>query len=768
VYGAPVFGAIFAPRMLRVLGILLLFSLPFGLAGQPGLLIQRTLKPVQIDARMDEADWQNAQVVTNFMQYFPYDTSLANGQTEVRMMYDDDNIYLFAKMYNVGPRTYVTPSLRRDFRGEANDGLTIVFDPFQDRTNGFVFGTNPYGVQREGLIANGGGTGRDFSLDWDNKWYSESAIHPEYWVTEMAIPFKTLRFKEGLDKWYINFYRIDSENAERSTWSPIPRNFDIVNMAFNRELIWDKPLRTPGSNISLIPYLAGGQAQDFARGTPPSQTRGIGADAKVAIGPALNLDLTVNPDFSQVEVDQQVTNLDRFEIFFPERRQFFLENADLFASFGVEGTRPFFSRRIGLVRDESIGQNIQNPIPFGARLSGKITNNTRVGFLNMQAGRDVSIGLPSTNFTVATLQQKVFARSNFGLMVVNKQAFQDSLGGDFTLSPKKFDRVLGFDYNLASKNNRWNGKFFYHREFNEKRLDSTFATGGFLNYGSVNWQVDVFVRNVGANYNPAAGFVRRTDFVQGAATVWRNFYPARGRVQSHGPGFDFDLLGNQRYTSIRTDLDLGRLEIKLLDWDANLMYRIRWRSTANFTMRLRTEYTYLFFPFDPSGTQGRRLAAGTDYRVPLVVASYVSDARKRFFFNVATRSGGYFNGTRLSLSGAVNYRYQPYGFASLDFTFNRIQLPEPYNDANLFLIGPRFDFTFSRSVFWTTFFQYNSQIANLNINSRFQWRFKPVSDLFIVYTDNYLAESFSNGQMFFVGPPRNRAIVLKLTYWLNI
>jgi len=754
--------------MLRATFFFMSLALSAVLYAQSGILIQRTRQPVQIDARADEPDWQNAQVATDFMQYFPYDTSLANGQTEVRMMYDDENIYLFAKMYNLGPRTYVTPSLRRDFRGEAIDGFTLVFDPFQDRTNGFVFGTNPYGVQREGLIANGGNGQNDFSLDWDNKWYSESAIHDGFWVTEMAIPFKTLRFKEGLDKWFINFYRIDSERAERSTWSPIPRNFNIANMAFNRDLIWDQPLRKPGSNISLIPYAAGGHTRDFANQEPGVRNRAFGGDAKVGIGPALNLDLTVNPDFSQVEVDQQVTNLDRFEIFFPERRQFFLENADLFANFGVEGTRPFFSRRIGLVRDESIGQNIQNPIPFGARLSGKISNNTRVGLLNMQAGRDVSIGLPSTNFTVATLQQKVFARSNFGFMAVNKQAFQDSLNGAFTLAPHRFNRVLGFDYNLASKNNRWNGKFFYHREFNEKRLDSTFATGGFLNYGSVNWQVDVFVRNVGANYNPATGFVRRTDFLQWASTIWRNFYPARGRVQSHGPGFDFDFLGNQRYTKIRTDVDLGNLDIKLLDWDVNLMYRIRWRSTALFNIRLRTEYTYLFFPFDPSGTQGLRLPANTDYRVPLVVASYVSDARKRFFFNLATRSGRYFNGTRLNLSGAINYRYQPYGFASLDFTFNRIQLPEPYNDANLFLIGPRFDFTFSRNVFWTTFFQYNSQIANLNINSRFQWRFKPVSDLFIVYTDNYLAESFQNGQMLFVGPPRNRAIVLKLTYWLNI
>lgn len=755
--------------MIRLVLLLILFPGSCSLLFAQGILIKRTTGSIRIDARMDEPDWTTSDVAKDFKQFFPYDTSLAKAQTEVRILYDDQNMYLFAKMYNLGPRTYVTPSLRRDFRGEANDGFTVVFDPFQDRTNGFVFGANPYGVQREGLVANGGGTGpTDFSLNWDNKWYSESAIHDDYWVTEMAIPFKTLRFKQGLDKWFVNFYRIDSYNAERSTWSPIPRNFDIVNMAFNRELIWDQPLRKPGANISLIPYLAGGLQKDFEQGTPRSGDRAIGGDAKIAIGPALNLDLTVNPDFSQVEVDQQVTNLDRFEIFFPERRQFFLENADLFANFGVEGTRPFFSRRIGVARDESTGQNVQNPIPVGARLSGKINNKTRIGLLNMQAGRDVAINLPSTNFTVATLQRKVFARSNYGIMVVNKQAFQDSIGGAFTLAPKKFNRVLGFDYNLASKNNRWNGKFFYHREFDEKKLDSTFATGGFLSYSSLNWQVETLVRNVGANFNPEAGFVRRKDILQSATTIWRNFYPARGKVQSHGPGFDYDLLGNQRYSSIRTDLRVGDLDVKFLDWDVNLMYRIRWRTTANFNMRLRMEYTYLFSGFDPSGTKGVQLPANTEYRVPLLVANYTSDARKRFFFTVSTRSGCYFNGNRLNLGGTLSYRYQPYGFASLDFTFNRIRLPEPYNDANLFLIGPRFDFTFSRNVFWTTFFQYNSQIDNLNINSRFQWRFKPVSDLFIVYTDNYFAESFENGRTFFVGLPKNRALVLKLTYWLNL
>jgi len=735
--------------------ILLLFSF-IGLAGmaQPNITIRKCTSPIIVDGILDDAAWTHAEVASQFQQYFPYDSSLAQEQTEVRITYDDQFIYIGAIMYNRAKK-YVTPSLRRDFRGEANDSFSVVFDTFKDKTNAFIFGVNPFGVQREGLVANGGSVGReDFTLNWDNKWYSEARINEDHWVAEFAIPFKTIRFKENLSSWNVNFYRVNSQNAERSTWSPIPRNFDIVNITFNKELIWDKPLEKPGSNVAIIPYVAGNSQRNYEDGTPTETKIQAGGDAKIGIGPALNLDLTVNPDFSQVEVDEQVTNLDRFEIFFPERRQFFLENADLFANFGLENVRPFFSRRIGVARDSSTGQNVQNPIYGGVRLSGKINNNTRIGILNMQAGEDESIHLPSTNYTVATMQQKVFARSNIGVILVNKQAFQDSIGGEFTSRPNNYSRLAGLDYNLFSKDNRWNGKAFYHHSFNEEKKDSAFAFGGFLTYSTLKWNVTAVTRHVGANYSPEVGFVRRTDIRQLASTTYYNIYPSHGIVQSHGPGIDFDMVGNETYG--------------FLDWDYNFLYRMRFKNTALLNIRLRKEYTYLFNPFDPSGTGGQELAANTSYENFLFIATFTSNARKRFYVDLSTRSGGYYNGNRINFIGILTYRYQPWGFTSINFSYNRIRLPDPYNDSNLIIIGPRFDFTFSRKVFWTTFIQYNNQINNLNINSRFQWRFKPVSDLFIVYTDNYFAESFENGNAFFIGQPKNRALVLKLTYWLNL
>ena len=722
-----------------------------------GISIKRATGTITVDAVLEEADWQTADFANNFQQYFPTDGKPAESQSEVRLTYDDHFIYLAAKMYNLGPRKYVTPSLRRDFRGEANDGITFVFDTFKDRTNAFMFGVNPFGVQREGLISNGGNDGGDLSLNWDNKWFSAAKMYDGYWIAEVAIPFKSIRFKHGLDSWFVNFYRIDSYHAERSTWAPISRNYDILTLAFGKELIWDKPLKDPGGNVSLIPYVAARASEDYLSEEAAEKELAFGGDAKIAVGPALNLDLTVNPDFSQVEVDQQVTNLDRFEIFFPERRQFFLENADLFANFGFDDSTPFFSRRIGVARDSATGQNVQNTIYGGARLSGKINNNVRIGLLSMQAGSDEEINLPSTNYTVAALQHKVFSRSNVGLIFVNKQALQDSIGGEFTGSPTNYNRMVGVDYNLASKDNAWAGKFYYHRSFEDNQPDSAYAAGAYINYNTLRWNVEVFTRSTGANYNPEVGFVRRRDIQQAATTVFYNLYPAAGKVQSHGPGVDADFVGNQVYG--------------LLDWDANLLYQFKFNSTAYIGLRFRHQYTYLYDSFDPSGSGGQELPANSEYHAWLFRGEAFSNQRKKLAGFFEWRVGEYFNGTALGLYGTVSYRYQPWGITSIDFSYDRIRLPDPYNDSDLILIGPRFDFTFSRNLFWTTFVQYNSQIENLNINSRLQWRFAPVSDIFLVYTDNYFTSSFTDpetSKLYRPWQPKQRAIVFKITYWLNL
>jgi hypothetical protein len=713
--------------------------------------ISKAFDPIKIDGKLDEATWQKADVGSDYFQNFPTDTVMANAKTELRFTYDDRYLYVGAKMYNPGPREYVTPSLRRDFRGGGNDMIVVGFDTFGDNTNAFQFGMNPFGVRREGLISNGGAIRGDLSLDWENKWTGEAYQGEDYWSVEMAIPFKSIRFKEGAMVWNINSYRIDSGTGERSTWNAIPRNFVLYSQAHTGRLLWDEPLQNPGANVAVIPYVSSNYQEDHTDGINSSEAiADFGFDAKIGLGPALNLDLTVNPDFSQVEVDRQVTNLDRFEIFFPERRQFFLENADLFSQFGLDQMRPFFSRRIGVSRDEETGVNIQNKINFGARLSGKLNNNWRLGVLNMQAAEESDINLPSLNYTVAALQRKIFNRSNVGLIFINKQDLKNNAGTSFN----QFNRVLGIDYNLASADNKWNAKFFFHKSFdkddpNDPELadnnDDTFSTSARIIYSTIDWQFTALGQIVGENYNPEVGFARRTNYERLNLELKKNFYPESKTWQRFNPVIGVDVFKNEVNGTTDSELSLG-VEAQLLN-------------TGQFNAGFKRTFVYLFSAFDPTRSDNPELAEGTDYTYSNFEASYNSDTRRSFFYRLNTSIGNYYNGTLQSLGGTLNYRILPLGIISMDVNYNRIRLPEPFGSADLWLVGPRVDLTFTKKLFWTTFIQYNSQIDNLNINSRLQWRFKPVSDIFIAYTDNYLPSDFSN---------KNRALVIKVTYWLNL
>lgn len=723
--------------------------------------IKQATDPIEVDGLIDEASWQQAEIASGYSQNFPTDTLAAQAITEMRFTYDDRFLYIGAKLYNTGGSNYVTPSLRRDFRGGGNDMFVVHFDTFDDQTNAFQFGINPFGVRREGLVSNGGGNRGDLSLDWENKWYGEATQHDGYWMVEMAIPFKSIRFKEGSTVWNINSYRIDSNTGERSTWNPIPRNFVLYSLAHTGQLIWDKPLKNPGANISVIPYTSGSSSASGGY-IPTGETDQIdrvsdanadfGFDAKIGLGPALNLDLTVNPDFSQVEVDRQVTNLDRFEIFFPERRQFFLENADLFGQFGQDGLRPFFSRRIGVSRDESTGQNVQNKINFGARLSGKLNNNWRLGVLGMQTQKIEDIGVPELNYTVAAIQRKIFARSNVGLIFINKQDLVDAPGDllDIPLltvgsKANQFNRVLGFDYNLASADNVWNGKFFYHRSFEDGSPDESYASAASISYSTIEWSIRAGLQKVGDNYNPETGFARRRGFERANLDIRKNLYPTSGPFQQINPLISFDMFQNDVNGTTDSEIRIGASG--------------QLRNTGRFGANIVRNFIYLFGDFDPTREGNEPLPEGSEYTFINFEGNFNSDTRQPFFYTIRTSVGEYFNGNRFSLGGNLNFRFLPYGLVSIDFNYNHIRLPDPYGDADLLLVGPRIDLTFTKKLFWTTFIQYNSQIDNLNINSRLQWRFAPVSDLFVAYTDNYFPGDFIN---------KNRTLVVKMTYWLNL
>ena len=702
-------------------------------------------EPITLDGILDEAIWKDAEGWNgNFRQYFPSDTSLSKFPTRVKVAFDDTNLYLAAIMENTGPRKYVSTSLRRDYRGEQNDGISFVFDTFNDGTNAFQFGVNPYGVQREALLANGGSRAEDLNLAWDNKWYAEAKMMENHWQVEVIIPLSTLRFKEGAQNWNVNFYRVDSHTGERSTWAPIPRNIPIISTAFLRKMIFEEPLQKKGANVSLIPYVAGRTSRNFLENSSEPLRPAIGGDAKIGIGPAMNLDLTFNPDFSQVEVDQQVTNLDRFEIFFPERRQFFLENGDLFDSFGQPRSRPFFSRRIGVDIDSATGQNVQSKIIYGARLSGKLNENWRVGAMNMQTATDEDAGIVGKNFTVLALQRKVFERSNIGLIYVNKESLAlDEYQQLF--DPTAYNRLLGVDYNLNSANGKWTGKVFYHRTFESEKVDKPYSFNAYLLYNDLHWNWTFSIQDVGKSYNPEVGFVPRSDFKRINPDLTYLFYPKSKFINRHGPKIEFEGLWNETLGTTDRDINLG--------------YIVRFNSLAELEVTQRNRYVYLFSNFDPTRSGGAPLAAGTDYSYQNVLVEFRSNPRKKLNVGMVGEFGEYFTGSIQRITSQTGLRLGYLANISMNFNYARIRLPQPQRDADLILVGPRIDLTLTKDLFWTTFVQYNSQIDNMNINTRIQWRYAPVSDFFLVYTDNYFPGDFL---------PKQRSLVFKLNYWLNL
>lgn len=702
---------------------------------------KKTAEPIKVDGVLDEKIWQTSQITSPFVQNFPSDTLLGTARTEVMVSYDDKFFYVGVRAYNSKKnQKYIVPSLKRDFRGEANDAIVISIDPFMDRTNSFSFGMSPYGIQREGLVVNGGAQSEDLSLSWDNKWVGESKMYEDFWCTEMAIPLNTLRFKNGAKQWLVNFYRIDSYNAEKSNWGRVPVQYNTTSLAFAKPLIFEVPIEKKGANISLIPYTSPSIIRSVVNNNGQKSFRttsklNFGGDVKVGLGSSLNLDLTVNPDFSQVEVDNQVTNLDRFEILFPEKRQFFLENGDLFANFGVDGIRPFFSRRIGVLRDQTTGLNVQNKIDAGLRLSGKINNNLRLGLLHMKTAAIDSINEPANNFSVLTLQQRVFTRSSIGMIVTNK----DAIGSN------NFNRVAGVDYNIASKDNVWNGKIFYMKSFGPLATGKTGAWGATMLYNKRTFESKNSFSIVDDQFNPEVGYLRRTGYKRiSGTTLWKK-YPKSTVINKHGPGIDYD------FTAFP-----GR---GLTDYDINFVYAIQFKKFINLQMQLRRDYTKLLNDFDPTNTKGQKLKANTSYSYYSFKAELTTDFRKKLAAKLQTRSGQYFNGTRLNLDGEATYRIQPYGSISSVFSLNKLTFPKPYKSANLILVGPKIDLTFTKSLFLSTLIQYNSQINNVNMNIRFQWRFAPASDLFLVYTDNYYADTYLS---------KGSALVLKATYWFNL
>jgi hypothetical protein len=731
----------------RILYLLVLVVVSIPLPGQDNprsLNVKFITEEIQIDGILDEAIWNQAEVATDLWQFFPPGPTLAQQQTEFRMLYNEHTLYVGIRAESVGGK-YAVTSLRRDFGGASNDNVTLMFDTFRDGTNAFLFGVTPYGVQREALLS-GGGSGREaFNYTWDIRWRTESKMYEDHYVVEIAIPFTSLKFEEGATHWRFQGYRWDMQTNVQSALARVPQNQMLSSLAFMGDLYFEKPLGRSRTPISIIPYINALADKDYVADETNARLR-VGGDVKIAISNGMNLDLTVNPDFSNVEVDDIFTNLTRFEQFLPEKRQFFIDNSDLFQSFGsvFRDAYPFFSRRIGLARDTS-GNLIENRILGGVRLSGKINENWRLGFLNIQTDENPGNEIPSNNNMMLAVERKVFSRSNIGLFMINRQSVKDY---EFIESSEKYNRLVGMDYNLASEDNTWTGKFYLHKSFQPDDNKGNLSSQATVTYNRRHFQYTTDWVYVDRDFTSDLGYVPRKGIFKAGNRFLFRLYPKKGSVSSHTFG-PMTMIFYDPYNNF-----------KKTDHTLNFSWQIAFKNQSITEAQFSNQYIFLTRDFDPTRTPGAvPLPGNQGYTFNQVSLSYRSNPATLFSFNAETTVGQFFNGQLYSAGGEMSMRFQPWVNLSLALNYDGIRLPEPHADADLWLVTPRIDITFTKSLFWSTLVQYSNQRDNLGINSRLQWRFAPLSDLYLVYNDNYITSDFG---------PRFRSINLKVTYWLNL
>ena len=715
------------------------------IAQKRSLPVHRTTESIIIDGKMDEPVWQQAEASSSFTRNFPDDQALADYQTAVRLLFDNENLYAFLLMERNPEHDYSISTLREDFEFYENDAVGLILDPFTDFTNGYGFYVNAFGARRDEQIS--AGTVPDPTIDL--KWRAEASRSNDYYTVELAIPLKFIRHG-GSTLWNLNVVRNDSGANERSSWVGVPINFFLNNLAFSGTMEWKtSELQATNRLYSIIPSVTlttgrEGNAESDSNLKPS-------VDAKVALSSALNLDLTVNPDFSQAQIDQLQVNLTRFELEFPENRFFFIENSDLFsnfgdASWGNAAARPFYSRKVGLRYDSSSASYIAKDILGGVRLSGKINNNLRFGAMSMFTRQETvseNQNSPSQNYSVVAVQQKVFTRSNIAVMLSGRQAFGTDTTKDFAINRSDYNGVLATEYNFATKNDALSGKLYYHSQFDPKIGNSDYAAGALFRHNTRKWRNWFQTVQVSNDFSPDAGFVPRKNVLSVNTHLAYSIYPEKGKVNQ------WEFVVNPQFFMNANGTYSDHFFISGLHWIK--------KNTQDFWIVHIQERIALKTPFDPTFENNTRLDSGLVTTFDYARLAYGSDKRKKFFWSFATDLGRYYTGNQIRADGEVGYRIQPHGIIGFNYNIGRFVLPYPFKPASLTYIAPKLEYAFTKKIFLTSVVQYRSQGNNLNYYFRLQWRFGALSDFFIVYSHNRDTETASF---------RSHNLVFKTVIWI--
>lgn len=724
--------------------IFLLSILPMICTGQSvkSISVSQSNRPIVIDGILSDEIWQYATVASEFERNFPDDRTHAQYSTEVKVTYDHEYLYIGAILFRNPEKRYSISSLKKDFVFYENDAFGLTLDTFGDFTNGYGFYVNAFGARRDEQISVG--TFVDATLDIN--WKAEVTRSAESYTVELAIPFKYLRFS-GEGSWNVNFVRNDMGTNERSSWVRTPINFLLGNLAFAGKLTFGSPITSENKLYSLIPSLT------FSRENSTNEDNKLklqpSLDAKVALSSSLNMDLTVNPDFSQAEVDQVQLNLTRFELAFPENRMFFIENSDLFSAFGDNTwgspqNRPFYSRQIGLTYDSATSGYMPSPILGGIRVSGKLNKNLRVGSMSIfsRGNRASSENSPSQNVTVVAAQQKMFSRSNIAVMLVNRQSLENNSLRKFAFNSSDYNRVLALEYNFASPSDKISGKVYRHFMFGPANEHAEFSQGFVLKHNTSHWRNTLALTQITENYRPEVGFVPRNDVLGLALHAAYSVFPKTGRI-------------NQVETIVNPQLFL-RSDGSYQDHMIISGFHLVSRKTQNFWLVHIQEQIRLKAQFDPLFNGEAKLDSGTLATFDYARLNYGSDKRQKTNWELTVDAGEYYQGHQFRAEGNFNYRLQPWTILGVTYNAGVFKLPPPFSSNQIYYVGPKVEISFTRNLFLTAVTQYSSLATNLTYYGRLQWRFKALSDLFVIYSAN----RDTNIKEF-----RNQNLVVKMVVW---
>jgi len=719
----------------------------------------KVTNPPVIDGRLNDAVWQTIQFQSDFIQREPNEGEPATERTEIAVIYDDKYLYIGARCYDSEPENIIATEMRRDEMLYSDDYFHITLDTYHDHRNAIYFATNPLGMRRDGTSSD---EGKINNQNWDGVWLCKTSIDDKGWYVEIAIPWQTLRFKEGDNlTWGANFIRSLQRKNEDDYWRLVPRyagHSGQDRMSEAGHITGFQGLKT-GGKYELKPFVTGGVQNDDQTNNTTETLRDFGVDMKWNLTSTLTADFTYNTDFAQVEADQEQVNLTRFSLFFPEKREFFLEGAETF-TFGQTGGRMPWRPEAGniqLFHSRTIGIEERQRIPLigGAKLNGKVGKYT-IGLLSLNSEEttisvdpeetslleDSSAVVPETNFSVFRVKRDMFSRSSVGVMFLNKQGKKGS-----------YNRSLGFDSNFPVNQNltffiNAAGTYAPETEGEADPQKNNFAGNAGFNWQSDLWQYRASFLEIQNDFNPEMGFIRRTDIRRTEGNI--TFAPRPERWSSIRQ-FRFGITG--QYQTDHSNYLLNRkIEGQL---------NINFENTARLNFDITQEYEYLDFDWDIR--EGFMIPfAGydnTEYRM-----RYNSNRSHAVSGEIGVSTGNYFTGTRSGGQLELDVKAFSRLIINLDYQYDLLNFPEGQFHTNR--LSTRIAYSFSPDCFVKAFLQwYDDKLLNdgqnlVSGNIILRYHYKPGSDFYLVFNQENL---FGPGQDIL----QNRTVLTKINYFLR-